>query len=74
VPYNLKIRFLEHQRYIRTNSPKSGYAPHILNNKHEYSPIQTTLWVIKTWKEVWHLNCVKKHLLSLIPASGILNK
>jgi hypothetical protein len=59
VSYNLKISFLEHQRYIRTNNPKSAYAPNILNNKHEYSPLQTTLWVIKTCKEVWHMNCVK---------------
>jgi hypothetical protein len=32
---NLKIRFLEPWRYIKTNDPKSGYALHILNNEHE---------------------------------------
>jgi hypothetical protein len=32
---NFKITFSEHQRYIKTNNPKSGYALHILNNKHE---------------------------------------
>jgi hypothetical protein len=36
---NLKTRYIENCRYINTNDPKSAYAMHILNNKHEYGPI-----------------------------------
>jgi hypothetical protein len=32
---NLKSRFREHTRYIKNNDPRSAYALHILNCKHE---------------------------------------
>jgi hypothetical protein len=32
----IKERCKEHIRYIRTNNPKSAYATHILDNRHEY--------------------------------------
>jgi hypothetical protein len=38
----LKPRYQEHMRYIKHNNPKSAYALHILNNKHEYGPINDT--------------------------------
>jgi hypothetical protein len=34
---SLRVRFSKHNRYIRTNNPKSVYALCILNNSHEYS-------------------------------------
>ena len=36
---NLKIRFQEHIRYIKTNSPQSAYAQYILQNRHEYGTL-----------------------------------
>jgi hypothetical protein len=35
----LKARYIEHHRYIKTNDRKSAYAMHILNDKHEYGPL-----------------------------------
>jgi hypothetical protein len=29
---------------------------HILNNKHEYGPIQTNMQIIKTWNKDWYMN------------------
>jgi len=34
-------------RYIKHNDPQSTYALHILNNKHEYSPINNTMTLLK---------------------------
>jgi hypothetical protein len=35
-------------RYIRTNSPHSAYALHILNTQHAYGPLEHTLHMLKT--------------------------
>jgi hypothetical protein len=55
---SLKERFLEHQRYIKANDPKSAYALHILENRHEYGPINNTMEHVKradirtSWKTI----------------------
>ena len=43
----LHQRYKEHVRYIKHNTPKSSYALHILNNKHEYGPINDTMVLLK---------------------------
>jgi len=40
---NLKERYKEHTRYIKNNHPQSAYALNILNNQHEYGPIEKTM-------------------------------
>jgi len=44
---SLKQRYQEHIRCIRYNEPQSVYALYILNNKHEYGPINNTMTVLK---------------------------
>jgi hypothetical protein len=55
----LKARYIEHHRYVRTNEPKSAYALHILNNKHEYGPLQSKMELLKTCKKGWHMNILE---------------
>jgi hypothetical protein len=38
---NLNLRYQEHVRYIKNNDPRSPYALHILNCRHEYGSIET---------------------------------
>jgi uncharacterized protein HemY len=52
---SLKQRYQEHIRYIRHNELQSAYALHILNNNHEYDPMNSTMTFLK------HIN--KKALL-----------
>jgi hypothetical protein len=40
-------RYREHTRYIRTNTPHSAYALHILNTQHEYGPTEHALHMQK---------------------------
>jgi hypothetical protein len=47
----LKQRYQEHISYIRHNEPQSAYALHILNNKHEYGPINNTMILLKTYQQ-----------------------
>ena len=53
---SLRDRFSEHQRYIKSNDPKSAYAFHILNSHHEYNTIQNTMQLIKPCKKGWYMN------------------
>jgi hypothetical protein len=43
---NLKTRYSEHARHIRSNNPQSAYAQHILQQRHEYGPMQETMTLI----------------------------
>jgi len=47
---SISTRYKEHIRYIKNNNPQSGYALHILNNKHEFGP-QETIKLIKYCKK-----------------------
>jgi len=44
---SLNIRYKEHIHYIRSNNPQSAYALHILQNRHEYGPIDNTMTLLK---------------------------
>ena len=42
-----RTRFQEHTRYIRNNDPRSSYALHIFNCRHEYGNIDDTMILLK---------------------------
>jgi hypothetical protein len=44
---SLKLRYQEHICYIKNNNPQSAYALHILQNCHEYGPINQTMHLLK---------------------------
>ena len=44
--HSLKLRYKEHEHYIKHNNLQSAYALHILNNKHEYGPIDKTMTLL----------------------------
>ena len=44
---NLKIRFQEHIRYIRSNNLHSAFAQHILQNQHEYGQMNSIMTLLK---------------------------
>jgi hypothetical protein len=68
----IKIRFNEHIRYIRYN-PKSAYAQHILNNKHEYGNIQDILQLVKACTKGKH-DMLGKLLYTTLPPVQIVDK
>jgi len=45
--HNLKTRYNEHIRYIKSNNPQSAYAQHILNNRHDYGTIDNLMTLLK---------------------------
>jgi hypothetical protein len=53
----IAIRCKEHIRYIRTNTPTSVYALHILNQCHDYGPPDDTLHLLKPCTKVNLMNC-----------------
>jgi len=44
---NLKTRFQEHIRYIKTNSPQSAYAQHILHSQYKYGALAESMTLLK---------------------------
>jgi len=45
--HRLRQRYQELIRYIRHNELQSAYAQHILNNKYEYGPTNSTIILLK---------------------------
>ena len=43
----LTVHVCSHTRYIKNNDPRSAYALHILNNRHEYGKINDTMLLLK---------------------------
>jgi hypothetical protein len=60
---NLKARFLEHHRYIKTNNPQSSYDVHISNNRHEYGPLYSTMELLKLCKKGWCMNALENYYI-----------
>jgi hypothetical protein len=48
----INVRHKEHTRYIRTKNPKSAYAAHILDNRHEYGTEEDTLQLLQACQKV----------------------
>jgi hypothetical protein len=69
---NLKQRYKEHTRYIKNNNPQYAYAPHILNNQHEYGPIKITMIVLTPLKNTSLLSPYEQFFIQAFHKSGRL--
>jgi hypothetical protein len=69
---SLKARFLEHHRYIRSNEPKSAYAQHILEQGHEYGPLNETMTLVKTCKKGRCMNILEQFFIQSYQKSETL--
>jgi len=70
---NLKTRFQEHIRYIKTNNPQSAYAQHILQNRHEYGTLAETMALLKPiQQESMLLPSEQFHIQSLHQAGKLI--
>ena len=54
---SITVRHKEHIRYIRNNNPKSAYATHILDYRHEFGPAEETLKLLKPCSKGEIMNC-----------------
>jgi hypothetical protein len=48
---NLTIRYKEHIRNIRLNKDESAFAQHVLNNQHQYGPMNIIMEIIESAKK-----------------------
>ena len=69
---NPKQRYKEHTRYIKNNNPQSAYALHILNNQHEYGPIEKTMTLLKPLKNTSLLTPYEQSYIQAFHKSGRL--
>jgi hypothetical protein len=61
----ISTRYKEHIRSIRTNNPKSAFALHMLDNNHQYSPIEESLQLIVPCKKGNRLNLLENLYIQL---------
>jgi len=67
---NLRQRYKEHTRYIKNNNPQSAYALHILNNQHEYGPMEKTMTLLKPVKNTSLLTPYEQFFIQAYHKSG----
>jgi hypothetical protein len=68
----LNVRYKEHIRYIRTNNPKSAYATHILENRHEYGTRKSTLQLLQACQKETRMDCWEAFYIQSLPQQKIL--
>jgi hypothetical protein len=52
-------------RYIQTNNPKSAYATHILDNRHEYGTEENTLQLLQACQKGTCMDCWETYIQAL---------
>jgi len=68
---SLRQRYKEHTRYIK-NNPLSAYALHILNNQHEYGPLEKTMTLLKPLNNTSLLTPYEQFFIHALYKSGRL--
>jgi hypothetical protein len=61
----LEIRYKEHIRCIKGNNKQSAYAAHILNNLHDFGPIDTTMNLLHRAPKVRRINTLGNYYIQL---------
>ena len=69
---SLKLRLQEHIRYIRYNNPQSAYAQHILQNRHEYGPIDHLMTILKSLNDTTLLTPYEQYFIQILYQKGQL--
>jgi len=72
---DLKTRFQEHIRYIKTNNPHSAYAQHILHIQHEYGTLAESMTLLEPLQnESMLLPFEQLHVQSLHQAGTLISE
>lgn len=69
---DLASRCTEHTRYIKNNDPKSAYALHILNNRHEFGPLIDTMNLLKPCKKGRNMTTLENLYMQSFHRQGML--
>jgi len=69
---DIQIRYKEHINQIRNCNPQSAYANHIIQNKHEFGPAETTLKLLRQCNKGSHMNCWEQKYTQEYHRSGKL--
>jgi hypothetical protein len=65
------IRYKEHIRDIRNNNNNTGYAQHILNNKHEYGNIQDAMDILQITQKGRLMDTIETYYIYKANREGI---
>jgi hypothetical protein len=59
----LEVRYKEHIRYIKNNNEQSAYATHILQNRHEFGPINETMKLLHKATKGKRMNTLENYYI-----------
>jgi hypothetical protein len=68
---SFNIRYKEHIRDIKNNNDNTGYAHHIINNKHKYGNIQNTMKILHITQKGRFMNTIEKYHIYKANQEGI---
>jgi hypothetical protein len=68
----INVKYKEHIRYIWTNNPKSAYATHILDNRHEYGTKENTLQLLQACQKGTRMDCWETLYIQALHQSKVL--
>jgi hypothetical protein len=69
----INVRYKEHIRYIRTNNPKSAYATHILENRHEYGTRESILQLLQACQKETRMDWWEAFYIQALHQQKVLN-
>ena len=69
---DIQIRYKEHINQIRNCNPQSVYVNHILQNRHEFGPAETTLRHLKQCNKGGLMNCWEYKYIQQFQRAGRL--
>ena len=64
--------YRERVSYMKTNNPLSGYATHILNNRHDYDKPELTLQLLQVCEKGNIMNCRESLHIQLLQQQQLL--
>jgi hypothetical protein len=68
----INVRYKEHIRYVSTNNPKSAYATHILENRHEYVTRESTLQLLQACLKGTRMDCWEAFYIQALHQQKVL--
>ena len=71
---SVATHYREHIRYIKTNNPSSGYATHILNNRHDYDKPELTVQLLQICEKGNIMNCWESLHIQLLQQQLLIDE
>ena len=60
---SFSVRYKEHRHSFRTNNTNSNFAQHLLDNAHNFVPIDSIMHILEFQKKSKHMNTLERYYI-----------